>query len=356
MGGFLNKMLDFVASTHLGQFAIKKIDVLLWSLEKPARYSADGEYKNDSLNLPWPIFMVILINMQILRIICSTVSVHFNKGPIEPKDIVKSLQKWRRMLRSIRFRGLRSMRESQYGKRKANKSYGTTSPSLKDQGKKRNHDEMLEHDLLDELMNRTFSDTDNTDSTFMISKFGDISTNGSSNDGHSLSEDYQSPLKSKQSLDSSLQDTLPISASESEHQEPNMSTKSNEATFVSTVDDTDESAFALTEEESSHSPNDHSKHSERNGSRSSESTVPTNLSSKVSKESLNAPLDPVDAMMFKLVEMEGNEWKVGNSKKSAKNRHGNKKKRNFSLSSSQENVNSQTAMKSSKSQEAINKL
>ncbi|XP_037051130.1 dentin sialophosphoprotein-like isoform X2 [Bradysia coprophila] len=354
MGGFLNKMLDCMASTHLGQFAIKKIDLVLWSLEKPARYSADGEYKKDSLNLPWPIFMTILVNMQILRIICSTVSVHFNKGSIEPKDIVKGLQKWRRTLRSIRFRGLRVMRESQCGKLRPKNV--PTSPSLKDQGKKRNHDEMLEHDLLDDLMNRTFSDTDNTDSTFMISKFGDISTNGSSNDGHSLSEDFQSPFKSKHSLDSSLQDTLPISASESEHQEPNMSTKSNEGTFVSTVDDTEESAFALTEEESGQSPNDNSKHSERNGSRSTESTVQTNGNSKVSKESLNAPVDPLDAMMFKLVEMESSEWKINNSKKSGKNRHGNKKKRNYSLTSSQENVNSQSSMKASKSQEAINKL
>lgn len=225
----------------------------------------------------------------------------------------------------------------------------TASPPPKETSKKRNHDEMLDHDLLDELMNHTYSDTDNTDSTFMISKFADISTNGSSNYGQSLSEDYQSPLKSKDSLDSSLQDTLPVSASESEHQEPNMSTKTNEGTFVSTVDDTEESAFALTEEDSGHSVNGNAMHS--NGSRSPEpTTAQSNGTKKVGKESLNAPTDPVDVMILKMVELEQN-GKL-NTKKSGKNKN---KKRNFSLSS-QENIDRQISAKASKSQESLNQL
>lgn len=221
------------------------------------------------------------------------------------------------------------------------------SPPPKESSKKRNHDDMLDQDLFDDLMNKTFSDTDHTDSTFTISKFTDISTNGSLNDAQSFSEDYGSPLKDQYSSDSSLQETLPNPVSKCEHQEPNISSKSNEVTFVSTVDDTEESAFALTEDDSSHSLN--GMHSESNGSAATESTVHTNGSSKIGKESLNVPVDPVDAMMFKFVEMKNN-GKI-NIKKAGKN-----KRRNFSLTS-QENLNQrQNNEKASKSQEALDQL
>ncbi len=211
---------------------------------------------------------------------------------------------------------------------------------------------MLEDDLLQELMNETYPDTDRTDSTFMMSKCSQISTNGSSNDGQSLSEEeYHSPGRSKNGVDLSLQDTLPVSASESEVQEPNMSrqsnisTKTNEMTFVSTVDDTEESIFAMTDEDSGTLPSDQG-HQE----------LKTNGSSKIGKESLNQPIDavdPVDAMFSKIAEMENN-GKI-HTKKAGKNHHGNKKKRNFSLTS-QENVERQKPMKESKSQEFMHQL
>lgn len=193
---------------------------------------------------------------------------------------------------------------------------------------------MLVDDLLEELVNRTFTDNDDTDSTFMISKYDvDVSTNGSS-DGQSVSEGY----RSKNVTDSSLQDSLPI-VNESDHHEPNMSSKSNESTFVSTVEDT-ESPFAMTEEDSVSSLN------EESGSKSE-----LEFSNKPNgKASLNQPSDPVDAMMSKLAEMEKNCKPF-----SKKNHLGNKKKRNHSLTS-QENLNRHKASTNSKSQECLNKL
>lgn len=195
---------------------------------------------------------------------------------------------------------------------------------------------MLVDDLLDELVNRTFTDTDDNDSTFMISKYDvDVSTSGSSH-GQSQSEGY----RSKNVTDSSLQDSLPI-VSESEHNEPSMSSKSNESTFVSTVEDT-ESQFAMTEEDSVSSLNEEG---------ASKSELELEFSNKQNgKASLNQPSDPVDAMMSKLVELEKNGKPF-----SKKNQLGNKKKRNHSLTS-QENLNRHKTSKNSKSQECLNKL
>ncbi len=92
----------------------------MWTIEKPAKYCVDGESKKSDRNLPWPIFWTVIINLQIFRIVYSTISVQFYKKSVETKDIVKQLQTWRRTLRSIRFEGLRNIRESQNGKGKAN--------------------------------------------------------------------------------------------------------------------------------------------------------------------------------------------------------------------------------------------
>lgn len=211
---------------------------------------------------------------------------------------------------------------------------------------------MLDYDLLEELMNHTFSDCDD-DPTFMAATDAST-TNSSSNDG--LSEDYyQSPAKSKNNVSLSLQETLPLSANESNRQE-----LSNESTFVSTVDDTEESAFATTDGESSVIPNvsDHTKPegNKSNGKVKEEmSTQPNDqpvVRVKNGKEALNVPIDPVDAMMSDLLEKE-NAGKIHFKK----GKNHNRKKRNFSLTSSQENIDRQNNQgKQSRSQEALHRL
>lgn len=108
----IGKIFEFVASTNFGQFCIKKIDSLLWTLEKPAVYCVDGVDSDANQQLSWPVFWTVLINIQIFRVVISKILVQFNGNPVESKDIVKNLKKWRRSLRSLRFRGLRKMREA----------------------------------------------------------------------------------------------------------------------------------------------------------------------------------------------------------------------------------------------------
>lgn len=117
---YMSKCLEFVASTQWGQFLIKKIDTMLWAIEMPAKSCVEGESKGDSRKMPWPVFWTVYIYLQIFRVIVSKIFVQINKNPIEPKDIVKNLQKWRRTLRCIRFRGLRTIRESRFSAEKSN--------------------------------------------------------------------------------------------------------------------------------------------------------------------------------------------------------------------------------------------
>lgn len=107
--------VDFVASTNFGQFLMKKCDAILRTFEIPAKYSVKGDSKADNRELPWLLFWIVLINLQIFRTVSSTILVKLNRKPIEAAHIVSKLQKWRRSLRSIRFRGLRKIREQQNG-------------------------------------------------------------------------------------------------------------------------------------------------------------------------------------------------------------------------------------------------
>lgn len=107
--------MEFVAATSFGQYFIKKIDSLLRTLERPAKYCVNGEDKAENLDPSWPVFWTVFIYLQIFRVALSTVCVLFNQSPIEPMDIVKNLRKWRRTLRSIRFRGLQKIWENENG-------------------------------------------------------------------------------------------------------------------------------------------------------------------------------------------------------------------------------------------------
>lgn len=231
---------------------------------------------------------------------------------------------------------------------------------------------MLDYNVLEDLLNRTFSDTDDADSTFTISKIEDNSTNASSSQ-NSHSEDYQSSPRPKNNLHKLLQDTLPVaSTSETEIPGPNVSP---ETTPESTVADTDE--FVMTKDGSTSSLNEDSRTKfESNGKLSIGSDA--NLSSKSEPESnkqhngvngngkwsLNEPLDAADTLMSKLVE----KGRAVNNRVYGKYQKNNKKNwkgmsddkltgapnRN-STRSSRENVNRQQPMNPSKSQESIEK-
>lgn len=118
------KLLEFIASTHFGQYLIRKVDSLLWTFESPAKYGVHGKRVNESRTLPWPIFWTLYFYMQIFRMVFSMILLPLNKNPIEMKDIVTTIQTWRRALRSIRFRGLRSIREANDSKTKENGTDG----------------------------------------------------------------------------------------------------------------------------------------------------------------------------------------------------------------------------------------
>lgn len=205
----------------------------------------------------------------------------------------------------------------------------------KHSSKKRNHDEMLDYNVLEELMNRTYSDTDDLDTTFMINKSMEASSSGSTSE-----EYYDSPTES-QNDNNVLKDTLPItSASESEHLQP----KSNELT----CGDTEESAF-VTEDDSISSLNvENRTDTESNDQQSSKSdTMPSKK--KVGKESLNVYSDPADEMISKLAQVDQK------GKSNGKNKQG-RKKRYHSLTASRENLDVENPGKKSNSQQDINLL
>lgn len=116
----LNAIVGFLASTKIGQFSIKQIDTIFWSVEQVGKYTIleNSKAENNKFmrfymehRLPWLVFWILMIYMHLFRVIISMVLVKFNKSPIETKEIVKILQKWRRKLRSISSGGLQKEQE-----------------------------------------------------------------------------------------------------------------------------------------------------------------------------------------------------------------------------------------------------
>lgn len=108
----VNGIVKLLASTKIGQFSIEKVDAIFRSLERVVNYSSvSGDTKAEKCERMgtniWQsfVFWLVLIDMHILRIAASTILVQFHQKPIESEDIVKTIQDWRRSLRSVRLAG-----------------------------------------------------------------------------------------------------------------------------------------------------------------------------------------------------------------------------------------------------------
>lgn len=221
--------------------------------------------------------------------------------------------------------------------------------------------EMLDYDLLEELMNRTFSDSDDFDSTFTMSRNDEASMNVSWNE-EGLSDDCQS----KNNAHTSLKDTLPI-ASASDRYKLNLS--SSEISFESTVGDIDELAFMMARKDSTSSLNEESRTKfDNNGKLSIESTVQpkrSNLNGSFKSDESSDAADAADAMISKLVQMQKDgktnfkinaQFQQGNRKNSKNNSEvklkGVKKRKNI-VKHIVEVGNREHPIKETKSQESV---
>ncbi len=179
----------------------------------------------------------------------------------------------------------------------------TSTPSPKKSNKNQQSPD-VDYDQLEDLMNRTFSDNDELDSTFTISRSADTSMFNCSSNGQSSSEDHNSFLN----------DTLPI-ISESEERDEKLSSTSKELNFELNAGDANESEFLVTRDGSTSSLTEESRSKfESNGKLSIESSLSDNHASiksesgssqqRIGKESFNQSNDPTDALMAHLVQRE----------------------------------------------------
>uniref|UniRef100_A0A182NHJ7 Uncharacterized protein n=1 Tax=Anopheles dirus TaxID=7168 RepID=A0A182NHJ7_9DIPT len=127
------------ATTSVGQFVYKRVDNLLWTVEKTARWSlpqappsatattpkapvATGEESEDVAGtgniagpplirpLPWLLFLPALIALRVVRSALSVGARVIGRGPVLPAAIVGFLQNKRRKLRALKYRGQRLQR------------------------------------------------------------------------------------------------------------------------------------------------------------------------------------------------------------------------------------------------------
>ncbi|XP_053663065.1 uncharacterized protein LOC128712194 [Anopheles marshallii] len=121
------------ATTSVGQFIYKRVDNLLWTIEKTARWSlpqpspaavssktsAADESEDVGGNisgpplirpLPWLLFLPALIALRIVRSALSMGARFVGRGPVLPSSVVGFLQNKRRKLRALKYRGQRLQR------------------------------------------------------------------------------------------------------------------------------------------------------------------------------------------------------------------------------------------------------
>nr|XP_040241174.2 nucleolar protein dao-5 [Anopheles coluzzii] len=121
-----------VATTSIGQFVYKRVDNLLWTMEKTARWSLPqpspvGGAKKSSPEadedigsnisgpplirpLPWLLFLPALIVLRMVRSTLSLGARFIGRGPVLPSSMVGFLQNKRRKLRALKYRGQRLQR------------------------------------------------------------------------------------------------------------------------------------------------------------------------------------------------------------------------------------------------------
>ncbi|XP_052860174.1 zinc finger protein rotund [Anopheles cruzii] len=127
-----------VATTRVGQFAYKRVDNLLWTVEKTARWSLpqsfpaevglaatrasapggdDEDLKASNISgpplvrpLPWLLFLPALILLRMIRTTLSVATLAIGRGPVLPSAMVGFLQNKRRKLRALKYRGQRLQR------------------------------------------------------------------------------------------------------------------------------------------------------------------------------------------------------------------------------------------------------
>lgn len=106
----LTRFSELVASTGVGQYAIKKLDNVLWTVEKTAKWSlpqytrinSPAKQQNDqetqeTINeppltrpLPWIFFIPMLIALRMVRTGLSLVALLLRKNPVTPQVMVRS--------------------------------------------------------------------------------------------------------------------------------------------------------------------------------------------------------------------------------------------------------------------------
>lgn len=201
------------------------------------------------------------------------------------------------------------------------KFFTATSSPLEYSGQYRYSNEELDNNILEEMMSRSFSDNDDLDTTFTVSRFEDVdddldstftisratdvSVNVSSNED-SLSEDAsdcQSPLKSQKDSHKSIR--------QPGGQQPSLSLKAKKISFKETVEEMDESPFTINKEGSSSALNEESRKESENIPSKAESDQNIPLQSEggpsnqpTDKESTSDDVTHVDTVISKLVEMQ----------------------------------------------------
>ncbi|XP_052893521.1 uncharacterized protein LOC128301201 [Anopheles moucheti] len=121
------------ATTSVGQFIYKRVDNLLWTIEKTARWSlpqpspaavsskASAAEESEDIGgnisgpplirpLPWLLFLPALIALRMVRSALSMGARFVGRGPVLPSSVVGFLQNKRRKLRALKYRGQRLQR------------------------------------------------------------------------------------------------------------------------------------------------------------------------------------------------------------------------------------------------------
>lgn len=120
-----------LTSNKLGQYVVRKIDRLLWAIENTAKWSVPQNINESESAVPppplirplnWFLFIPALIVMRLFRAGASFVLLMFGYDALAPITMVQILQKQRRVLRAIRYQGLKTIRSRNAENQKSGKN------------------------------------------------------------------------------------------------------------------------------------------------------------------------------------------------------------------------------------------